>query len=109
MFPIPRTFPRVLLAALLALAVLTTGCEKSKVTAENFDKVKVGMTLSEVTSILGSTYEDETPSAGYNVSGGGLMSATAAPENVYVFKTKDLKVIVTMKSGKVVAKSSVPI
>ena len=30
---------------------------------------------------------------------------TAAPENIYVFKSKDLKIIVTVKSGKVVQTS----
>jgi major membrane immunogen (membrane-anchored lipoprotein) len=95
-----------LILALVAMLLLA-GCEKSKITAENFEKVKVGMMLSEVTSYLGSKYEDETPSAGYSISGGGVAGATRAPENVYVFKSKDMKIIVTVKDGKVVQKSKV--
>lgn len=99
-----RTLPRLALAALLALSILITGCEKSKVTAENFDKVKVGMSLSEVKALLGKSYEDETPSAGYNAGNTGL-STSQATENIYVWSSKDLKIILTVKDGKVVQKA----
>jgi hypothetical protein len=47
------------LAALLAAALLLAGC--SKVTAENYAKLKVGMTSQEVSAILGSPARcDET-------------------------------------------------
>ena len=89
------------LAVVLLLALATAGCEKSKVTADNFVKIKVGMSMAEVTSILGSKYEDQTPSAGYNAGATGI-SATAATENTYVFTSKDVKILVIMKNGKVV-------
>ena len=94
---------RCTLAVVLVLALATAGCEKSKVTADNFVKIKVGMSMAEVTSILGTKYEDQTPSAGYNAGATGI-SATAATENTYVFTytSKDLKILVIMKNGKVV-------
>lgn len=95
------TLPRLALAALLALSILITGCEKSKVTAENFDKVKVGMTVSEVKALLGKSYVDETASAGYNAGNTGL-STSQTPENTYVWSSKTLKIIIVFKDGKVV-------
>ncbi len=96
---------RCTLIVVLALSLAIAGCEKSKVTADNYAKIKVGMSLSEVTSILGSKYEDQTPSAGYNAGATGI-SATAATENIYVFTSNDTKILVTMKNGKVVDKSN---
>ncbi len=97
----------ILLALTLAAFLALGGCEKSKVTVENFDKLKVGMSMPEVTALLGSKYDDDTPPAGYGISGGGVAGATAAPENIYVFKSKDMKIIVTVKAGKVVYKTKV--
>lgn len=96
-----RSTQRFLFAFVVGTNLLTGGCEKSKVTADNFAKVKVGMLLSEVTSILGSKYEDQTASAGYNANATGL-SATASPENVYIFTSKDVKIVVIVKNGRVV-------
>jgi hypothetical protein len=97
----------ILLALMLAVSLALAACEKSRITTENYDKIKVGMTMSEVTSHLGSKYDDDTPPAGYGISGGGVASSTAAPENIYVFKDKNMKIIVTVKAGKVVQKSKV--
>ena len=99
---------RCTLVLILALSLAMAGCEKSKVTAENFAKIKNGMSLSEVTSILGSKYDDQTPSAGYNANATGL-SSTAATENVYVFTSKDVKILVIMKNGKVVQATNPPL
>ena len=99
----------ILLALTLAAFLALGGCEKSKLTTENFDKLKVGMSMPEVTALLGSKYDDDTPSAGYGISGGGVASSTAAPENIYVFKDKNMKIIVIVKAGKVVQKSKVDI
>ena len=99
----------ILLALTLATFLALGGCEKSKVTTENYDKIQVGWTMAQVTDALGKTYDDDTPPAGYGISGGGVGSATASPENIYVFKSKDMKIIVTVKAGKVVQKSKVDI
>ena len=41
------------LVLLFGLCLLLSGCNKSKVTKENFDKIKNDMTLKEVEDILG--------------------------------------------------------
>jgi hypothetical protein len=41
----------------LALCLFVVGCGSSKVTSENFQKIKAGMTEKEVTDVLGSPTE----------------------------------------------------
>jgi hypothetical protein len=81
--------------------MFVAGCQKTKITEENFAKITKGMTMTQVESILGSG-NDETAAAGYNISGGGVMSSQASPEKVYTWKSKDLLITVTLKDGKVV-------
>jgi len=102
-----RTLNRLALVAILALALAVMGCEKSRVTDENFGKVAVGMQLSQVESLMGKG-KDETPPAGYSTSGGPL-TATAAPENVYTWKNKETVYTVFVKDGKVVQKQKAPL
>ncbi|HMN39411.1 MAG TPA: hypothetical protein PKE29_01100 [Phycisphaerales bacterium] len=99
---------RVALTLAAALCLIAAGCEESKVTDANFAKITKGMTISQVQSILGSG-KDETSSAGYTISGGGVLGSQAAPEKVYTWKSKDLQIIVTMKDGKVVQMEKRPI
>lgn len=99
-----RHVPRLLLMlCLLSMAILLTACD-NKVTQANFDQIQNGMSLSQVEKLLGKG-TDDTPSAGYGVSGGGVMSTTAAPEEIYIWKTPDLTITVNFKDGKVVQKS----
>lgn len=99
-----RPIPRLLLClCLLSMAILLAACD-NKVTQANFDQIQTGMSLGQVEKLLGKG-TDDTPSAGYGVSGGGVMSTTTSPEKVYVWKTPDLTVTVTFKDGKVVQKS----
>lgn len=100
------TRPRALFAAgLLAAFATLSACEKSKVNTVNYDKVTTGMTLSQVQNILGSG-TDETPAAGYGVSGSGVLGSKAAPETTYVWKSSDGGTItVIFKDGKMVQKS----
>jgi hypothetical protein len=100
---------RSLIAAMLALALFLGGCEKSKVTDENYAQLKMGMTLNQVQNILGSSGDDETPPAGMSISGGGIGTQTAAPEKIYTWKSKNIKIIVTVKDGKVVQLAKNPI
>ena len=76
-------------------------------TTENYDKIKVGMTINDARNILGTQGEDETPDPGVSLSGGGLMSSGGKPDNIYVFKAKDFKIVLTVKDGKIVQKSKV--
>lgn len=99
---------RVVLTLAAALCLVAAGCQKTKVTEENFAKITKGMTITQVENILGSG-TDDTPSAGYNISGGGVMSSQASTEKIYTWKSKDLQIIVTMKDGKVVVAEKRPI
>jgi hypothetical protein len=51
-----RRFAVVMLVLLTSVSLMTIGC--SKINKENYDKIEVGMTYDEVTSILGAP--DET-------------------------------------------------
>ncbi len=100
--PIPSL--RVAIASMaLASAVLFAGCE-SKVTAENYDKVQNGMSLSQVEGILGSG-SDDTASGGFGVSSGGVLDSKANPEKTYVWRENGVQIQVIFKDGKVVQKS----
>lgn len=98
------SFGRVLAcAALLAMTLLLAGCE-SKVTAANYDKVTNGMSRSQVEKILGSG-TDDTSSAGYGVSTGGVLDSKAAPETTLVWRENGMVIQVILKDGKVVQKT----
>src|SRR3989442_51973 len=100
----PLTLARSLpLVFVLALAAFLTACE-NKVTDANYNKITNGMMLSQVEGLLGGKGADETALAGYNISGAGVMGSTASPENIYTWKNKESKYIITVKDGKVVAK-----
>jgi hypothetical protein len=51
----PPLLCRALLAALLIVSLV--GCSGSKITKENFDRIKLGMTQEEVQGILGPPTE----------------------------------------------------
>lgn len=91
------------IACLVVAFASLGGCDK-KVTDANFDKITNGMSLAQVEKILGSG-TDDTPAAGFGVSGAGVASQTAAPEKIYVWKSPDLTITVIFKDGKVVQKS----
>lgn len=100
--PIP-SLRAVFASVALASAVLLAGCE-SKVTAENYDKVQNGMTLSQVEGLLGSG-TDDTASGGFGVSSGGVLDSKANPEKTYVWRENGVQIQVVFKYGKVVQKS----
>ncbi len=96
------------LIVLLALCLLLTGCRKSKVTQENFEKIKNDMTLAQVEAILGegtSQGGDGSNVAaqfGVDVTGGAPASSTVE----YVWESGKKSITVTFRGGKVVAKKS---
>jgi len=86
------------LAGVLAVAfvaALLAGCA-AKVSMENFDKIKNGMTVAEVESVLGKG--EKQVSAGLAIGGIG-----ASVETV-VWKADDKQITVQFVDGKVVAK-----
>ncbi len=93
--PLPKTLtPRrqswgVILALLLALTCLACG---SRVDLESFEKIKNGMTLAEVTAILG----EPTESYSMNI---GPVSGTMTK-----WQAKNGTIAIQFLNGKVVAK-----
>jgi hypothetical protein len=84
--------PALRLTMPFLLYVLLFGCG-SKVNQENFDKIKTGMTLEEVKTILGEP--GETSSVGL-----GPMSGTSA-----IWKTKGGRVSIQFVNNKATIKS----
>ena len=83
-------FCRVLLAGLLIVGLI--GCAGSKITKENFDQIKLGMTQEEVQRILGPP----TAASGLEIPVfSGTMSKWARGDTV---------ISVQFVNGKVVAK-----
>lgn len=98
------SFSRVLACVcLLAMALALAGCER-KVTAANYDRVTNGMSRAQVEKILGSG-TDDTSSAGYGVSTGGVLDSKAATETTLVWRENGLVIQVILKDGKVVQKT----
>jgi hypothetical protein len=96
------------IVVLLVICLLLAGCRKSKLTQENFDKIKNDMTLKDVEAILGEGTSQGGDGAnvaaqvGVDVSGG---VAAQAPSTVdYVWEGDKKKITVTFKQGKVIAK-----
>ncbi len=84
--------------SLLGLA----GCE-DHVTKANFDRITIGMPLSEVETIMGGKGDLEEVT-GTSISGAGIGSTATTPLNVYKWQ-KGLKAItVRVVDGKVVDK-----
>ena len=91
----------------LVLGVLLSGCGPSKVTKENFDKIKNDMTLKQVEDILGEG--TQTAGGGENVAGqfGIDVGGSSGPSSTEYTWEKSPKVIkVTFKKGKVASKTS---
>jgi hypothetical protein len=97
------------IAVVLALCFLLSGCVKSKVTKENYDKINTNMTLAEVEAILG---KGEAVGDGSNVAAqvGVDVTGGAAPSNTvdYVWESGAKKITVTVikGGGKVLGKRS---
>ncbi len=98
-----QTPRRRVLIPLLASMLLLVACEQ-KITQANFDQITNGMTLTQVERLLGSG-TDDTPAAGYGISGAGALSSKPAEEKTYVWKGKGFRIVVKFKDGKVVEKS----
>lgn len=77
---------------MLMVAALGTGCS-SKVTKENYHKIKTGMTLAEVEDILG---EGTKPGADLGIE------ALEVTGDVYVWQDGNKSISVTFEDGKVI-------
>jgi hypothetical protein len=96
----------VVAAGLLALcALLMGGCEDT-ITEENFEAITVGMSLSEVESVLGAgTRED---SGGYGSSSGGVITggdSSGSSQQTYTWGETGRQIVVVFNNAKVQSKS----
>ena len=98
------------LAMLLSL-LLTTGCG-SNITADNYEKIKVGMSLDEVEGILGSGEElasssVDVPGQSISVPGAGSVSVSGMSSSGKVVQWQDGNKIITVMflNGKVFSKA----
>lgn len=98
-----NTLKRSSAVLLASMCCLLASCEQKDLAAE-FDKVQNGMSLSQVQNMLGSG-TDDTPSAGYGVSSGGVLDSKPSNEKVYVWKEGITTYTVIFKDGKVVQKT----
>ena len=93
----------VLLLAFTVMLAPMGGCE-SKVTAENFDKLKLGMSQYEVEQILGKG-TDDTTSGGYGTSAAGVADSKTTNEKRFIWSDGEAKIIIVFKDDKVVEKN----
>lgn len=94
---------RVLLILIAALTLLPlAGCE-DRITQESYDKIKVGMSIDEVNTIMGGKGDLESAGMSGEISAGGIMTTQSAPPNIYKWQQGTKIITVTCKDGKVIA------
>ncbi len=92
----------VALAALVSVAALTA-CE-SKLNQENYDKITVGMDLTQVERILGKG--EEQANQGTSIGAGGLTGGAGRnSQKTYVWHEPNKDISVVVAEGKVVSKN----
>jgi hypothetical protein len=93
-----------ILAAVCLLLVIGSGC-KNKVTKDNFDKIKEGMTVEEVEKILGSGTKHGDAAGVANQFGvdvgGGLNMQRPGNTETYTWESDSKKITVYFRDGKV--------
>jgi hypothetical protein len=102
-----RTLARLgRITLLVVLCCLVSGCGKSKITKENFDKITNDMTLEQVEAILG---RGDPQGDGSNIAaqaGVDVIGTSSGPSTVdYLWEKGNKSITVTFnKQKKVVAK-----
>jgi hypothetical protein len=100
-----RLFPA---ATFLLLCLALPGCQKSKVTPENYDKISNGMTRAEVEAVLGPGQKEEGGdgagvAAQFGVNAGLGEQRGRAPDT-YVWESNGKTIKVYFLDGKVTNK-----
>jgi hypothetical protein len=75
------------------------GCEDGRITQENLQKIRTGMTLAEVEAILGPG-RDDTSGAGMGISGGGIATSSGPQDKVYVWQDGAARIVIIFVKGK---------
>lgn len=89
-----RTAGTILLGFLM-LTLSLAGCRNQGVTAENYERIQVGMTLDQVVSILGPNYEKQR--AGVQL---GDVEVSVERES-YVWREGGREIVVHFDDGRV--------
>ncbi len=102
--------PRTLIVPAVVCVAFLAACD-GKMTTANYDKVKVGMSLSEVLGILGQG-ERQTQSGASRIASdmvGGIPGASGKPKesnrDTYLWKSDKAEITVIFDDGKVVSKN----
>jgi hypothetical protein len=88
----PRLYKLGAVALCLVISMSLAACSGSKISQENFEKIHPGMTMAQVTAILG----EPTEASSLDVA---VVSGTAS-----TWKKGDLTISIQFVNGKVVAK-----
>jgi hypothetical protein len=89
--------------SLMAICALVIGCE-SKVTADTYDQIQVGMALHEVQAILGPGEQQSTAGAGIDNSGLVTRNADDNSRATYLWEDDGRQIIVDFENQKVKSK-----
>lgn len=84
---------------------LVGGCDE-KLTDENFERVTVGMSYSEVVTVLGEGKRED--SGGYGISGAGIptgQDSGSSKQQTYTWEEDSKQVVIVFNNGKVQSKS----
>lgn len=97
-------FGRTACVAIVAsIALAPAGCEEEveRITLENYNLIKVGMTKVEIETLLGGpgTRQEVT---GTGISAAGIASATRSVQDTYVWKKGYKEISVTFVADRVV-------
>jgi hypothetical protein len=87
-------------AIVASLALSSVGCE-DRITQENYDLIKIGMTKVDVDTILGGPGERQEVT-GTGISAAGIASATRSVQDTYVWKKGHKEISVTFVADRVV-------
>ncbi|MCV6638094.1 outer membrane protein assembly factor BamE [Candidatus Albibeggiatoa sp. nov. NOAA] len=96
----PQTYANRLTAILLLFMILTTGCATTKLTHENFAKIREGMSEQQVLTLLGEPTDSNSISTG---SWFGIIDGLSGTSMVW--ETNEAKVDIIFVNGKVKTKN----
>lgn len=98
-------FVRPFAALALGSCLLLCGCGGG-IDSESYDKITVGMTLSEVEGLLGSGERQDA--SGTSIGASGIVEGSNSAANkrqTYVWTEGDKSIILVIENGKVASKN----
>ncbi len=83
-----------------------SACGSSKITKENFDKLKLGMTLEDVQDILGEGSRQGDPSSGVAAQFGVNLAPSGSREEMYIWESGKKKITIYFRTGQMTRKDA---